>query len=45
LALRPRRQDTHPYWNWPRWERELDWLAMHGHDMSMDTLAAEAIGR
>lgn len=19
-----------PYWDWPRWERELDWMAMHG---------------
>jgi alpha-N-acetylglucosaminidase len=19
-----------PWWDWPRWERELDWMAMHG---------------
>ncbi|MDQ0895321.1 alpha-N-acetylglucosaminidase [Agromyces ramosus] len=19
-----------PYWDWPRWERELDWMALHG---------------
>lgn len=19
---------TTPYWNWPRWEKELDWMAL-----------------
>jgi len=35
---------TFPYWTWERWERELDWLAMHGFDMIMAPVATEAIG-
>ena len=21
---------TTPWWGWPRWEREIDWMAVHG---------------
>ena len=35
---------TTPYWGWERWERELDWLAMHGYNMVMAPVATEAIG-
>lgn len=35
---------TTPYWSWERWERELDWLAMHGYNMIMAPVATEAIG-
>ena len=34
---------TTPYWDWTRWEQELDWLAMHGCNMAMDPVAAEAV--
>jgi len=32
-----------PYWDWQRWEHELDWLALHGYNMIMAPLATEAI--
>jgi len=35
---------TTPYWGWERWERELDWMAMHGYNMIMASVATEAIG-
>lgn len=35
---------TQAYWDWPRWERELDWLALHGFNMIMAPVATEAIG-
>jgi alpha-N-acetylglucosaminidase len=34
---------TTPYWNWERWESELDWQAMHGFNMLMAPVATEAI--
>jgi len=34
---------TTPYWNWKRWEQELDWMALHGINMPLSTVAAEAI--
>lgn len=34
---------TTPYWNWDRWECELDWLALHGYNMAMAPMATEAI--
>ena len=34
---------TTPYWNWERWEHELDWQAMHGFNMMMAPVATEAI--
>jgi len=34
-----------PYWNWKRWERELDWLALHGYNMIMAPVATEAISQ
>lgn len=32
-----------PYWNWERWEREIDWMALHGIDMPLALVANEAI--
>ena len=26
---------TLPYWDWARWEREIDWMALHGIDMPL----------
>lgn len=34
---------TTPYWNWTRWQQELDWMAMHGYNMIMAPVATEAI--
>lgn len=32
-----------PYWDWERWEREIDWMALHGIDMPLALVANEAI--
>lgn len=34
---------TMPYWDWERWEREIDWMALHGVDMPLALVANEAI--
>ena len=34
---------TTPYWDWHRWEREIDWMAMHGLNMPLIAGAHEAI--
>jgi alpha-N-acetylglucosaminidase len=34
---------TTAYWDWPRWERELDWMALHGINMPLASVATEAI--
>ena len=34
---------THPYKKWADWERELDWMALHGFDMPLAPVASEAI--
>ncbi|MDD3078060.1 MAG: alpha-N-acetylglucosaminidase TIM-barrel domain-containing protein [Paludibacter sp.] len=34
---------TTPYWDWNRWEKEIDWMALHGINMPLATVAAEAI--
>lgn len=34
---------TLPYWDWARWEREIDWMALHGVDMPLALVANEAI--
>jgi alpha-N-acetylglucosaminidase len=26
---------TTPFWDWPRWRREIDWMAVHGIDMPL----------
>lgn len=32
-----------PFWNWARWERELDWMALHGITMPLAVEGQEAI--
>ena len=32
-----------PYWDWNRWEKEIDWMAMHGYNMPLLSGAHEAI--
>ena len=34
---------TTPYWDWPRWEKEIDWMALHGINMPLCLVANEAI--
>lgn len=34
---------TTPYWDWARWEKELDWMALHGMNMPLIAGAHEAI--
>ena len=34
---------TTPYWDWNRWEKELDWMALHGMNMPLIAGAHEAI--
>jgi len=34
---------TTPYWDWNRWEKEIDWMAMHGINMPLIAGAHEAI--
>lgn len=36
---------TMPYWDWTRWEQEIDWMALHGIDMPLTLVANEAITR
>ncbi len=31
------------YWDWARWEQEIDWMALHGIDMPLALVATEAI--
>jgi alpha-N-acetylglucosaminidase len=32
-----------PFWDWDRWERELDWMALHGINMPLALDGQEAI--
>ena len=32
-----------PYWDWNRWEKEIDWMALHGINMPLALVANEAI--
>ncbi len=34
---------TMPYWDWSRWEKEIDWMALHGVNMPLALVANEAI--
>lgn len=34
---------TAPYWDWSRWEQEIDWMALRGVNMPLATIASEAI--
>lgn len=36
---------TTPFWGWPRWERELDWMALHGIDMPLAMEGQEFVWR
>lgn len=34
---------TAPYWDWNRWEKEIDLMALHGVNMPLASVASEAI--
>lgn len=34
---------TMPWWDWARWEREIDWMAMHGVNMPLAITGQEAV--
>ena len=36
---------TTPFWDWDRWSDELDWMALHGVNMPLASVASEAIAR
>lgn len=36
---------TAPYWDWERWSQEIDWMALHGVNMPLASVASEAIAR
>lgn len=36
---------TMPYWDWARWEKEIDWMALHGVNLPLALVANEAISR
>ncbi len=36
---------TTPFWDWKRWSQELDWMALHGVNMPLASVASEAIAK
>jgi alpha-N-acetylglucosaminidase len=34
---------TMAFWDWPRWEREIDWMAVHGVNLSLAIVGQEAV--
>lgn len=32
-----------PWWTWERWERELDWMALHGINLPLAAIGHEAV--
>ncbi|QCR22263.1 alpha-N-acetylglucosaminidase [Pontibacter sp. SGAir0037] len=34
---------TTPYWDWERWQKEIDWMALHGVNMPLALVGSEAI--
>jgi alpha-N-acetylglucosaminidase len=36
---------TTPFWDWPRWRREIDWMALHGIDMPLAMEGQEWVWR
>jgi alpha-N-acetylglucosaminidase len=34
---------TTPFWDWARWEREIDWMALHGIDLPLAMEGQEAV--
>lgn len=34
-----------PFWDWERWQQEIDWMAMHGINMPLDIIGNEVVWR
>lgn len=34
-----------PFWDWTRWEQEIDWMALHGINMPLAAVGTECIWR
>ena len=34
---------TMPFWDWERWEREIDWMALHGINLVLSTTGSELV--
>lgn len=34
---------TYPFWGWEQWEKEIDWMALHGFDMPLSPIGGETI--
>ena len=34
---------TTAYWDWDRWQREIDWMALHGVSMPLAAVGHEAV--
>ena len=34
---------TYPFWKWEQWEKEIDWMALHGFDMPVSPIGGEAV--
>lgn len=34
-----------PFWDWERWEQEIDWMAMHGVNMPLAIVGMECVWR
>lgn len=35
---------TTAYWDWQRWQKEIDWMALHGYNFPLAVVGAESIG-
>lgn len=36
---------TMAFWDWARWEQELDWMALHGINLSLALVGTDAVWR
>ncbi len=36
---------TMPFWDWNRWEKEIDWMALHGVNMPLAAVGQECVWR
>ena len=34
---------TYPFWKWEQWEKEIDWMALHGFDMVLSPIGGESV--
>ena len=36
---------TMPFWDWNRWQKEIDWMALHGINMPLAAVGTESVWR